>query len=208
MDQPKSETPTLDIGDTPVPSGSSGSLMEEPDNEAPPAADNKIPSSSDSGLEDEGKSDSDPEMQSLSDNSSETSMVHPGTEMEPEPTSERATFDPNDAEPVTGNTNPAPSNTLPFWEGIDRTVALHVINHLTRADTDLHLGYLSQAFEQGSSAMYRFFCDLIGVDHSHIEDTRTVKRPIFNLLALSVCLPPTLCFHLLMYNAVKEYKAP
>jgi hypothetical protein len=77
MDQPKSETPTLDIGDTPVPSGSSGSLMEEPDDEAPPAADNEIPSSSDSGLEDEGKSDSDPETQSLSDNSSKTSTVHP-----------------------------------------------------------------------------------------------------------------------------------
>jgi hypothetical protein len=184
--------------------------MGEPDDEAFPVADDDIRSSSNSGLDDEGESDPDPETQYLSDNSSETSMVHPGTEVEPEPTSERATSNPRpeDIEPATGNANLAPSNTLPFREGIDCTVALRVINHLTRADTDLHLGYLSQAFKQGSSAMYRFFCDLIGVDHSHIEDTRTAKRPIFNLLVLSVCLPPTLCFQLLMHDAVKDYEAP
>ena len=193
----------------PIPSGSSKSLREEPDNEAPPAADNDIPSSSDSGPEDEDESDSDPETQSLSDNSSETSTVRQGTDVEPEPqpTSERATSDPEDAEPATGNAKPAPSNTLPFQEGIDHTVALRVINHFTRDDTDLHLGYLSQAFKQGTAVMYRFFCDLIGVDHSHIEDTRTAKRPIFNLLVLSVCLPPTLCFHPLMQNAVKDCEA-
>lgn len=167
---------------TPIPSNTDLSSEAQPDTQSntfdKPSADCNV---------DTDPEDDESDTQSLSD--SDTSTIHPDEEVD---AGENEALGSGNTKSIPEVTTPTPNkddSTLPPREGIDRKAALRVLNHLTGDNTDLHLRYLSQAYKQGTAAMYRFFCDLIGVNHSVIKDNlRTAKRLTFDLLILSVCL--------------------
>lgn len=105
---------------------------------------------------------------------------------------------PSQAKPASENhepmARPEAKAKFPLKDGIDSKAAAGAINLFTANDNDSHLGYTSRAYAKVTTAMYRYLCDLIEVDHTTVQgNQRAVKKPMFDLLVQSVRLIIVCC---------------
>lgn len=96
------------------------------------------------------------------------------------------TVPPTPTNPANVNTEPDDSDpTLPIKDGVDIQLARRIIFHISNLDHSEPL-YTQTAYTRGTAVVFRYLCDLLGMDHSNIPSTRSAKRPVFDLLMHSV----------------------
>lgn len=83
--------------------------------------------------------------------------------------------DPDDVPPEDGN-----KRELPAVEGIDLAVVRRIIRHLTTASSDKST---QKAYNQGTTAIFIYICDVLGMDHSTLSNRgRNSKRLLFEAI--------------------------
>lgn len=96
------------------------------------------------------------------------------------------TPDPGPSEPDT-NTEPEDTMTdegatLPENDDISPILVMRIIRHLT---SETPLSSQPKAYSQGSTAMFRYLCDVLEIEHHQVVGRRP-KRALFDLLIQSV----------------------
>lgn len=93
--------------------------------------------------------------------------------------------------------------TLPPKDSVDTAQVLKVIACLPEVD-DNQPHTTQPAYMQGSAITFRYLCDLLEVDHSHIPHTNAAKRAIFPLIMQAVCF----IFTSVLLQYVTKIKGP